>query len=130
MAAALQNGSPRGLFVAIEHPSGTGYFTTGIGSRVWNGHTWTGTGKFGSITPIKHTSDIAIQDITFSISGVDVDILNGLNDAVQGFNGSVWLYCLADDDTVVLDPYQIINSELDYQTFTVDPNGTATVSIV
>lgn len=130
MATALQDGSPRGLFVAIEHPDGTGYFTTDVGSRTWNGHTWVGTGQFGSITPIKHTSDIAIQDITFSLSGVDVSILNGLNDDVQGLNGSVWLYCLADDDTVVPDPYQLINSELDFQTFTVDPNSTATISIV
>ena len=130
MAAALQDGAPRGLFVAIQHPSGTGYFATGIGSRTWNGQTWAGTGKFGSITPIKHTSDIAIQDITFSISGVDPMVLAGLSDAVENLNGSVWLYCLASDNSVVPDPYQLISSELDYQTFVIDETGMATVSIV
>jgi hypothetical protein len=130
MAEALRNGNPRGLFVAIQHPSGTGYFATGIGSRIWNGHTWAGTGKFGSITPMKDSSEIAIQDITFSISGVDPGILAGLADDVCNLNGSVWLYCLGADDTVVPNPFQLVNSLLDFQTFTIDASGTATVSIL
>lgn len=129
MATALQEGAPRGLFVAIEHPAGTGYFTTGVGSRTWNGQTWAGTGKFGSISPVKHTSDVAIQDIVFSLSGIATDIVNGLNDDVRNLNGSVWLYCLASDNTVVPDPYRLIDSILDYQTFVIDANGTCTIQI-
>jgi hypothetical protein len=59
------------MLVQIEHPSGMGYFATGIGKINWNGQDWLGTGKFGSVTPIKHTSDISVQDIAFSLSGVD-----------------------------------------------------------
>jgi hypothetical protein len=129
MAAALQDGNPRGLFAAIGHPSGTGYFTTGIGSRSWNGHTWAGTGQLGSISPLKHTSDIAIQDITFTLSGIDANVAAGLADDVQGYHGTVWLYCLASDDTVILDPYQIIDSVLDYQTLQIGADGTTTVAI-
>jgi hypothetical protein len=129
MAAACRDNSPRGLFVAIEHPDGTGYFSTGVGSRSWNGHTWAGTGKFGGITPIKHTSEIAIQDIKFSLSGVDPDIVNGLSDDVRNLSGKVWFYCLNYDNTVIADPYQLIDSLLDYQTFVVDGSGTCTVEI-
>lgn len=129
MAAAMRDNYPRGLFVAIEHPDGTAYFTTGVGSRTWNGHTWQGTGKLGTITPIKHTTEIAIQDIKFVLSGVDTDIVNDLSDDVRNLNGSVWLYCLNYDDTVIPDPYQLIDSSLDYQTFTVDANGTCTIEI-
>lgn len=129
MAAAMQDGSPRGLFVAIEHPDGTAYFTTGVGSRSWNGQTWSGVGQFGSITPIKHTSEISIQDIKFSLSGVDMDIVNGLSDDVRNLSGEVWLYCLNYDDSVVPDPYQIVDSSLDYQTFIVDGDGKCTVEI-
>jgi hypothetical protein len=31
----------------------------------WNGYTWTGAGTLGSIAPIKHTSDLEIQEINF-----------------------------------------------------------------
>lgn len=129
MAAALQDGHPRGLFVAIEHPSGTGYFCTGTGSRTWNGHTWAGTGKLASVTPIKHSSEIAVQDIVFSISGIDPTIVAGLSDDVRNRNGSVWLFCLGPDDSVVANPYQLVDSVLDYQSFQVGADGMATVSI-
>lgn len=129
MAGALQSDAPRGMFVAIEHPDGIGYFTTGVGSRTWNGHTWAGTGQFGKITPIKHTTDIAIQDIVFSLSGVDTDIVNGLSDDVRNLSGQVWLYCTNWDDSVVADPYQLIDSVLDFQTFQVAADGTCTIEI-
>lgn len=129
MAAALQDGSPRGLFVSIEHPDSTGYFTTGVGSRTWNGHTWSGVGQFGSVTPIKHTSEIAIQDIVFSLSGVDADLIAELSDDVRNLSGKAWLYCLNYDDTVIPDPYQIIDSSLDYQTFMVGADGKCTIEI-
>ncbi len=130
MAHALQSGYSRGLFVSIEHPNGTGYFSTGVGSRSWNGQSWTGTGKFGSVSPIKRTSEIAVQDIVFSLSGIDTTIAAGLNDDVRNLAGQVWLFCLnPEDDSVIADPYQIINSVLDFQSFAVDASGVATISI-
>lgn len=130
MAVALREGRSRGLFVAIEHPSGTGYFCTGIGSRSWNGQTWTGTGRLGSISPIKHSSEIAVQDIAFTISGVDPTIVAQLDDVVRNLNGSGWLACFDEADQVIRDPYQLIDCELDYQTFQADEDGTMTVQII
>lgn len=130
MATALQDGKPRGMLVKIEHPSGTGYFATGIGKISWNGQTWLGTGRFGSVTPIRHTSDVSVQDIAFSLSGVDPIIVAQLNDAVCNLSGQAWLFCLNHDGTVVRDPYQLIDSQLDYQKFDIDEAGKATISIV
>ncbi|MGJ5032362.1 hypothetical protein ACQR1I_36375 [Bradyrhizobium sp. HKCCYLS2038] len=130
MAVALASGDPRGLLVQIEHPSGTGYFSTGVGKVNWNGHDWLGTGKLGSITPIKYTSDISVQDIAFSLSGIDLDTVNQLNDSVCNLSGKVWLYCLTSDGTVVREPYQLVDSQLDYQKFEVDAEGKATITIV
>ncbi|WP_448043820.1 hypothetical protein [Bradyrhizobium liaoningense] len=130
MATALQDGKPRGMLVKIEHPSGTGYFATGVGKISWNGQTWLGTGKFGSVTPIKHTSDISVQDIAFSLSGIDPTVVAQLNDAVCNLSGQAWLFCLNDDGTVVRDPYQLIDSQLDYQKFDIDAEGKATISII
>lgn len=129
MAHALANGSPRGLFVAIEHPDGTGYFCTGIGSRSWDGRTWNGTGTLGSITPVKASSEIAIEDITFRLSGVSADVIADLDDNVRNLSGVVWLACFDDYDQVIADPYKLVDAELDYQSFNVDEDGTATVEI-
>lgn len=130
MAKALRSGAPRGLFVAIEHPDGTGYFCTGVGSRTWNGHTWASAGEFGKITPIKQSSEIAIEDITYTLSGIPSRLVEGLSDNVCNLNGSTWLACFHWDDSVVLDPFQLIDSELDYQVSTINDDGTATIDII
>jgi hypothetical protein len=129
MADALQDGSPRLLFVAVEHPDGIGYFCSGIRSIVWNGHTWAGSGRQGTVSPIKQSSEIAIQDIVFTMSGIDPAIAAGLNDDVRNLSGQAWLGCLAWDDTVIPDPYLLVDSELDFQTFTIDTDGTCTIAI-
>jgi hypothetical protein len=60
---------------------------------------------------------------------VDTAIAAGLSDDVRNLNGSVWLFCTASDDSVVVDPYQIIDSELDFQTFGAEPDGTTSIEI-
>jgi hypothetical protein len=131
MAKAMRQGRPRGLLVAIEHPDGTGRFCTTIGSREWGGYTWRGAGPLGSVSPIKHSSEIAIQDITFRLSGIDTAIVEGLSDDVRNRNGSAWLVCFDDADQVIPDPYQIIDSQLDFQRYESDPSGgTTSIEVV
>lgn len=124
------NGRPRVVFVKIEHPSGTGYFCSGLGSRSWDGHTWSGVGNLGTISPVKHSSEIAIQDIAFTISGVDAALIAKLADDVRNRAGLAWLACLDEVDQVVRDPYQLVDSELDYQVFETKDDGTATITII
>jgi hypothetical protein len=129
MARALLDGRPYGVFVAIEHPSGTGYFHTGVGTRTWNGHSWTGAGTLGSIAPVTHSTTIAVQDIVFAINGVDSSLIAQLNDVLYNRNGSAWLACFDENDRVIPDPYQIVNATLDFQTFKIAPDGTASIEI-
>lgn len=130
MSDALEFGATRGLFVAIEHPDGTGYFWTGIGSKEWNGQTWNGAGTLGKISPIKHSSEIAIEDINFTLSGIDAALLDQLQDDIRNRNGSVWLACFDVDGSVIPDPYQLIDSELDNMTCTIGDDGTATIDVL
>lgn len=130
MALALRQNYARAIFVSIEHPDGTGYFWSGIGSKVWNGHTWSGVGNLGNIAPVKHTSDIAVQDIVFTLSGVDADIAAQLNDDVRNRNGSAWLACINPlDQSIVADPLRLVDSLLDFQAYEVGEDGTATIQI-
>lgn len=129
MAEALRNHFPLALLTLIEHPSGDAYFWTGVGSLDWNGFTWTGAGTLGTVTPVKHTNDLAIQEITFSLTGADPAIVASLDDNVRNLSGIVWLACLDEHGKVVADPYQLLDSQLDYQSSSIDDSGVATISI-
>lgn len=128
MAAAIKNRRPLALLAEIEHPSGTAFFWTGVGKLVWNGNTFTGSGQLGTVTPISHTSDLTIQDIQFTMVGVDPTIVAELNDNVRNLSGQVWLACI-EQGQVVRDPYQIVDADLDYQSFNAGDDGTVSLSI-
>jgi hypothetical protein len=129
MAAALTGGNPRIVLCKIEHPAGDFYCWSGVGSLVYQGHTWIGIGILGQITPIKSTSDLAIQDVAFSLSGVTPESLALIQGSVKGKLGTVWLGCLEHGERVVPDPYQILECELDVQDFAPQDDGSVMLTI-
>ena len=128
MAEHLRKRRPIALMAEIEHPDGTARFWSGVGKLTWGGFTWTGSGKLGSVTPIKQTSDLSIQEIQFKMSGVDPDIAAALNDDVRNRSGKVWLAGIW-RRSVVADPFSLLDSELDYQQLDADDQGNVTVTI-
>src|SRR5690242_9981491 len=94
MAEALRKRKPLALLAEIEHPSGTARFWTGIGPLAWNGNTFTGSSTLGTVTPIKRTTDLVIQELNFQLAGVDPAIVATLDDDVRNRAGRVWLACL------------------------------------
>ncbi|QUS39562.1 hypothetical protein RPMA_12480 [Tardiphaga alba] len=129
MAQALRERKPLALLAEIEHPDGTARFWSGIGPLQWNGYRWTGAGVLGSITPIKQTSALQIQELQFNLSGVDPDVASRLNDDVRNLGARAWLACLGKGNTVEKDPYQIVDAVLDYQSLSAAEDGTVTISI-
>lgn len=129
MADALRKRRPLALIAEIDHPSGPARFWTGIGLLSWNGNTWTGTGTLGSVAPIKNTSDLIVQEINFGLAGVDPTIVATLGDNVRNLSGKVWLACLGSGNAVILDPFQIVDAQLDYQSFSAAADGTVAISI-
>jgi hypothetical protein len=129
MAAAIASGAPLVLLAEIEHPSGTARFWSGIGQLTWDGETWSGIGELGTITPIQHTSAIAIQEIEFTLSGADPAIVATLDDDVRNLSGRAWLAALDQSGKIIEDPIQIVDSTLDFQSHKINDDGTATISI-
>lgn len=129
MAEHIRRRKPLALLAAIEHPSGNAYFWTGIGQLQWNGFTWTGSGTLGTITPIKHTSDLIIQEIQFQLAGLPPDVVATLDDNVRNLSGRAWLAGINTGNSVIRDPYQIVDSQLDYQSFSAQPDGTVSIAI-
>ncbi|MGJ5203644.1 hypothetical protein [Bradyrhizobium sp. HKCCYLR20261] len=129
MAQALRDRKPLVLLAEIEHPDGTARMWTGVGPLFWNGYVWTGTSQLGTITPIKNTSDLIIQEIKFTLVGADPEVVATLNDNVRNRSGNVWLGCLEDNGTVVPDAFQVVDATLDYQSFSASEDGTVAVTI-
>ncbi len=128
LAAALRKRSPLALLAEIEHPDGTARFWTGVGMLEWNGYSWAGSGALGRVTPIKQTTTLAIQEIVFSLAAVDPAIVATLSDDVRNRSGKVWLACIGSGNSVI-DPFQIVDSELDYQSFSADADGKVGIAI-
>jgi hypothetical protein len=129
MSDAIKARLPMVLLAEIEHPDGTARFWSGVGPLSWDGYTWTGSGKLGSIAPIRHTSNLEIQEINFGMAGVDPLDIAQLSDNVRNLGGRVWLACLGPGNSVIRDPFQIVDAELDYQSFTADEDGNSAISI-
>jgi hypothetical protein len=129
MADALRDRKPLALLAEIDHPDGAARFWTGVGKLNWNGFVWTGTSSLGSVTPIQHTSDLIIQEINFALIGVDPTIVATLNDNVRNLSGKVWLACMGPGNSVIPDPFQVVDAQLDYQSFSAAEDGTVGISI-
>jgi hypothetical protein len=128
MAEHMRRRRPLALFAQIEHPDGDGRFWTGTGVLRWNGASWQGSAQLGTITPIRHTSDLVIQEIQFQMSGVDPDLVAQLNDDVRNRSGIAWLAGIY-RGSVVPDPLRLVDSQLDYQSYDVGEDGRATIAI-
>lgn len=129
MAQALRGGAPIVLLAELDHPSGVGRFWSGVGTLEWNGFSWTGAGILGTVTPIRHSNDLSIQEIVFSLAGVDPDVLAKLDDDVRNRAATVWLACLSDRGNVIPDPFVIVDAEMDFQSNNVDEDGTNFLTI-
>jgi hypothetical protein len=101
---------------------------TGVGTLNYNGFEWRGIGILGSITPIKRTNDVAIQEVALTLSGVPPETTTWLSSSVRNRNAYSWLACV-ENMIVVPDPYELTNLIMDYQSFTIDENGLASISI-
>ncbi|XUM25111.1 hypothetical protein ACRAVF_33800 (plasmid) [Bradyrhizobium oligotrophicum S58] len=128
LSQAMHARKPLALLAEIDHPAGPARLWTGIGPLIWQGNVFIGASQLGTVTPIKHTSDLVIQEISFSLAGADPAVVATLSDDVRNRSGKVWLTCLADDGSVI-DPAQILDARLDYQSLSAAEDGTVTVSI-
>ncbi len=130
MTDAIMAGRPKVPLIEIDHPSGTFRAWAGVGVLDWNGYEWTGAGNLISVAPIRATTDLQIQELMFSLSGVSIDVLALLEENVRNRIGQVWLACLDDQGQVIPDPWLMTDCELDYQKFDADDDGTCTVSVI
>ena len=131
MARAIRDRWPLCLLAEIDHPSGVFPAWPGVGDLEYRGRTWKGLGILGVISPIKSATDLAIQEVRFALSGVSQESLALLNPAVRNRPAQAWLASKNQrTGSIVRDPYQILDCEMDTQDFSVGEDGMATVYII
>ena len=124
----LRSGNaPDVIFVELQHPAGTERFWSGLGFFEWNGFTWTGVGTLGAVTMAPNDTEVAVNDVTFTLSGVSIDHLAGLDTRVAGAKAYVWKAWL-DESWKVAYSELIEECELDQQSVEVK-DGTAEITI-
>lgn len=63
------------IFIQAQFLTGTVYIWTGLGSIVWNGHTWQGVGSLLSVAAIEEGSTVEARGISITLSGVNNALL-------------------------------------------------------
>lgn len=130
MADAIKSGSDIALIAQIEHPDGTLYVWTGVGTLEYNGQSYVGAGKLGQVSPVRNTTDLAIQEIVFSMRGVNPTDAARLSGNVRNLRAQVWMVALDYRGQVIADPYQVIDAIEDFQTLEVQDDGMTSLNII
>lgn len=120
------------LLVKIEHPDGPVYVWDGLGlleADVAAGVVpFQGLGLLGNVSIGPSDTEVQVTDVVFTLSGIDPEYLDFLSSTVKGNKAFVWKAFLGSDYKVRF--LEVISeSELDQPTFSIEPNGQATMKI-
>jgi len=118
------------IFCELDWPDAPVRVWSGVGSKTFDGKTFTGVGDFGGVSSIQESSDGRANGITVSLSGIPTDVVAAtLGEYYQGRDASVWFGCLDGSGALVSTlPYLHFNGFMDVGTYSAD-GKTATIYI-
>jgi len=118
-----------GIFVEVHFTTGPVYVWSGVGSKTWNGNTYTGVGSFGMLSTVEEGSTVQARGIVLTLSGIDSTLLGDiLADYAQGLPVVVSLGMFDATGALVPNPICCFSGRTDQPT--IDMNGdTAALSI-
>jgi len=123
MLAALSAPALRlAIFVQISFAASTEYLWSGVGSIVWNGHTWLGIGSTGKISVIEDSATIEAKGIVLTLSGIDpVLVADALQEIQLGAPVIVYLglFDTSSPPALIADPITAWSGRVDQPTFDV-----------
>ena len=103
--AALRRGAAtRVNLLELDHPLGVGRFWSGTGNFDLDGATWYGWGVLGAISETVSSTEIEIVETRFTLSGVDEDLVAGLDQPIKG--RAAYLY-----EAFLDDSYRLIHRD-------------------
>jgi hypothetical protein len=123
------------LFVNLQFLSGWVYLWTGIGSVVWNGHTYYGIvlpngTALGTISSLSESVGVDAQSMSLSLSGVpSTSVQQVLNECRQSFGALIYFGAMDIDTGEIIDsPFAAWGGTTDVTAIS-DSGATCTVTI-
>lgn len=102
------------FFAFFDFQSGAVRVWSGLGSKVWDGNTYTGLGHLGTVSPIEESADVKANGVAFQLSGVPSSLIaTVLGDNYQGRTVKLWLGALDSASAIIADPYQVFAGRMD-----------------
>lgn len=125
-----RDGGPytRITMVEFDHPDGVGRFWFGTGVIDFEGNAYHGAAIVGSITSVRTTIEIEIVERTFSVSGVDRDIVAGLSKSVKGRPARIY-EALIDEHMRVVERDLVDETQMDTQHYAMQADGKCAIGI-
>ena len=116
------------VLVKLEHPDWPVFLWDGMGILDFDGAEWQGVGRLGSVQIGASDIEVKIDDVIFTLSGIDEQFVSYLDQTVKGCMGWVWKAFLGADYQVRFREL-LTECELDQPSFTSEPNGQATMKV-
>lgn len=117
------------LFIELDFDSGTLYLNNSGLDYTWNGQTWLGAGRVGSINPIEEGAALQVYSLTMTLSGIPNDLITiALTESYQGRAAKIWLAVL-DDNHNVIDTCLAYAGRMDVMLIEMDQTSTITLTI-
>ncbi|QDL55298.1 hypothetical protein [Rhodoferax aquaticus] len=128
-ANALAASQVRGVvFVEMDFPAGFLRLNNSAQQLNWNGFTWLGIGRLGSIDPVGEGMKLEARSLKFTVTGIDsANIAIALGQHYQGRACKVWLAPLDEAYAVLPDPVLVFSGRMD--TMDVELGATATITV-
>jgi len=119
---------PNVVLAELDHPTGQINVWSGYGLLEYDGKTWKGTGHLGSVSIPSISSETTSEDVVFTLTGVDPEYLDGLEQTVRGRIGCVWLGVVSPERKIV-HTNKVCEASLVQQSYSLDEDGRATIKI-
>lgn len=118
------------IFVEMDFASGFLRMNNSAQNMDWNGFTWLGIGRVGTIEPVGEGMTLEARGLRFSISGIDpAHVSLALNEQYQGRPCRMWFAPLHEDYSVVADPVLVFSGRMDVMDIDMGTTATITVSV-
>lgn len=117
------------FLIEMEHPQGTIYASTALETIEWDGKDWIGVGLFGGVDGLDESAKVEVREVRFVVSGTDATLRAGLAQSVKGYEATIYHVLLDSRNRVVGEPEIIDRIELDEQDYTVNADGSSTLTI-
>jgi len=130
MLAAVQATEMRpAIFVELHFADGIVYVWSGVGTTVWNTHSWIGIGTYGGCSIIEEGDTVEAKGITLTLSGIDPAMLaEALQNLQLGLPVLLYLGLFDNSGTLIATPFTSWSGRMDQPTIEVGAD-TATISI-